>query len=111
MLQIHDYEGVSMMSRDANQKAAASEATNIFQNHYPEFLVRSSHPPLALRHKLTNVPAGDEVLHQRPHVHVVGLLDSGKSNFELLSVVLMSMCSYLVVLPRLPRPLPNRYDA
>ncbi|GJE90290.1 SEC14 family lipid-binding protein [Phanerochaete sordida] len=38
MVQIHDYEGVSMMSRDANQKAAASEATNLFQNHYPEFL-------------------------------------------------------------------------
>ena len=30
------------MIRDANQKAAAAEATNIFQNHYPEFLVRSS---------------------------------------------------------------------
>ncbi len=28
-----------MTSRDANQKAAASEATSIFQNHYPEFLV------------------------------------------------------------------------
>ncbi|PSR76321.1 hypothetical protein PHLCEN_2v8553 [Hermanssonia centrifuga] len=40
MLQIHDYEGVSMTSRDANQKAAASEATSIFQNHYPEFLAR-----------------------------------------------------------------------
>ena len=39
MVQIHDYEGVSMMSRDANQKAAASEASNLFQNHYPEFLV------------------------------------------------------------------------
>lgn len=38
MIQIHDYEGVSMTSRDANQKAAASEASNIFQNHYPEFL-------------------------------------------------------------------------
>ena len=35
-----DYEGVSMTSRDASQKAAAKEATNIFQNHYPEFLVR-----------------------------------------------------------------------
>ncbi|KAJ3478384.1 hypothetical protein NLI96_g9791 [Meripilus lineatus] len=39
MVQVHDYEGVSMV-RDANQKAAAAEATNIFQNHYPEFLVR-----------------------------------------------------------------------
>ncbi|KAI0730962.1 CRAL-TRIO domain-containing protein [Earliella scabrosa] len=40
MVQIHDYEGVSMTSRDASQKAAAKEATNIFQNHYPEFLSR-----------------------------------------------------------------------
>ncbi|KAF9525364.1 CRAL-TRIO domain-containing protein [Crepidotus variabilis] len=37
-LQIHDYEGVSITSRDANSKAAASEATNIFQSHYPELL-------------------------------------------------------------------------
>lgn len=34
-----DYEGVSMRNRDANSKNAASEATSIFQNHYPEFLV------------------------------------------------------------------------
>lgn len=34
-----DYEGVSLTSRDANSKAAASEATNIFQSHYPELLV------------------------------------------------------------------------
>ncbi|OJT12451.1 Phosphatidylinositol transfer protein sfh5 [Trametes pubescens] len=40
MVQIHDYEGVSMTQRDASQKAAAKEATNIFQNHYPEFLSR-----------------------------------------------------------------------
>ncbi|TCD69463.1 Non-classical phosphatidylinositol transfer protein (PITP) [Steccherinum ochraceum] len=39
MVQIHDYAGVSFLGgRDANQKAAAAEATNIFQNHYPEFL-------------------------------------------------------------------------
>jgi len=36
-----DYEGVGMSSRDANSKAAASEASGIFNNHYPEFLVRS----------------------------------------------------------------------
>ena len=35
-----DYAGVSMTSRDSNSKAAASEATNIFQSHYPELLVR-----------------------------------------------------------------------
>ena len=40
-----DYEGVSMTQRDAHQKAAAKEATNIFQNHYPEFLVRVSFSP------------------------------------------------------------------
>lgn len=38
MIQVHDYEGVSLRSRDANAKNAASEATNIFQSHYPEFL-------------------------------------------------------------------------
>lgn len=38
-----DYKGVTLSSRDANSKNAASEATNIFQNHYPEFLV--SPPP------------------------------------------------------------------
>ncbi|KAI0047854.1 CRAL/TRIO domain-containing protein [Auriscalpium vulgare] len=40
MIQVHDYEGVGFNSRDANSKAAAAEATNIFQNHYPEFLSR-----------------------------------------------------------------------
>ncbi|RPD58931.1 CRAL/TRIO domain-containing protein [Lentinus tigrinus ALCF2SS1-7] len=40
MVQVHDYEGVSMTQRDAHQKAAAKEATSIFQNHYPEFLSR-----------------------------------------------------------------------
>ncbi|CAL1715487.1 unnamed protein product [Somion occarium] len=41
MVQVHDYDGVSFLAgRDANQKAAAAEATNIFQNHYPEFLSR-----------------------------------------------------------------------
>ncbi len=35
-----DYEGVSLSSRTANSKAAASELSSIFQSHYPEFLVR-----------------------------------------------------------------------
>lgn len=44
MIQVHDYEGVSFMGgRDPNQKAAAGEASKIFQDNYPEFLVR---PPL-----------------------------------------------------------------
>ncbi|KAG2011423.1 SEC14 cytosolic factor [Coprinopsis cinerea AmutBmut pab1-1] len=40
MIQVHDYEGVGLTSRDANSKAAASEATNIFQSHYPELLYK-----------------------------------------------------------------------
>ncbi|KIM90576.1 hypothetical protein PILCRDRAFT_812334 [Piloderma croceum F 1598] len=40
MVQVHDYKGVTLSSRDANSKNAASEATSIFQNHYPEFLSR-----------------------------------------------------------------------
>ncbi|KAF9054487.1 CRAL-TRIO domain-containing protein [Panaeolus papilionaceus] len=39
-LQIHDYDGVSLTSRDAKSKAAASEATNIFSSHYPELLYK-----------------------------------------------------------------------
>ncbi|KAJ3521781.1 hypothetical protein NMY22_g12167 [Coprinellus aureogranulatus] len=39
-LQIHDYAGVSLSSRDANSKAAASEASNIFGAHYPELLYK-----------------------------------------------------------------------
>lgn len=39
MVQIHDYEGVSLSGRDANSKNAATEATNIFSSHYPELLV------------------------------------------------------------------------
>ncbi|KAH9479469.1 Phosphatidylinositol transfer protein SFH5 [Psilocybe cubensis] len=40
MIQVHDYLGVSFTTRDANSKAAASEATNIFQSHYPELLYK-----------------------------------------------------------------------
>ncbi|KAF9646226.1 CRAL/TRIO domain-containing protein [Thelephora ganbajun] len=38
MVQVHDYEGVGLRSRDANSKAAASQASKIFQDYYPEFL-------------------------------------------------------------------------
>lgn len=60
-----DYEGVSLRSRDANAKNAASEATNIFQSHYPEFLVSNhtlrqhiTHHTCILQHKkfFINVP-------------------------------------------------------
>ncbi|KAN0113855.1 CRAL-TRIO domain containing protein [Russula decolorans] len=40
MIQVHDYEGVTLSSRTANSKAAASAISTIFQNHYPEFLAR-----------------------------------------------------------------------
>ncbi|KZT25261.1 CRAL/TRIO domain-containing protein [Neolentinus lepideus HHB14362 ss-1] len=40
MIQVHDYEGVGLRSRDANSKNAASEATNIFGSHYPELLYK-----------------------------------------------------------------------
>ncbi|QRV74166.1 glycoside hydrolase family 43 protein [Ceratobasidium sp. AG-Ba] len=38
MVQVHDYAGVSMTSRDANSKKAAAEATKLFQDYYPELL-------------------------------------------------------------------------
>ena len=38
LLQVHDYEGVGMSSRDANSKKAAADATKIFQDYYPETL-------------------------------------------------------------------------
>jgi len=40
MVQVHDYEGVGMSSRTPESKAAAGEATNIFQSHYPELLYK-----------------------------------------------------------------------
>ncbi|KIK78506.1 hypothetical protein PAXRUDRAFT_163858 [Paxillus rubicundulus Ve08.2h10] len=40
MVQIHDYEGVGLSNRTDNSKNAASEASSIFQGHYPEFLSR-----------------------------------------------------------------------
>ena len=35
-----DHEGVGLRSHTANTKAAATQATKIFQDYYPEFLVR-----------------------------------------------------------------------
>jgi hypothetical protein len=35
-----DYEGVGLSSRTPESKAAAAEATNIFQSHYPEMLYK-----------------------------------------------------------------------
>lgn len=39
-IQIHDYQGVGLFDRTENSKRAASEATSIFQGHYPELLAR-----------------------------------------------------------------------
>ncbi|KAG7443538.1 CRAL/TRIO domain-containing protein [Guyanagaster necrorhizus] len=39
-VQVHDYAGVSLSSRDANSKQAASEASGIFSDHYPELLYK-----------------------------------------------------------------------
>ncbi|KAI5118679.1 hypothetical protein M0805_003616 [Coniferiporia weirii] len=40
MIQVHDYEGVGLNSRDANSKKAASETTPLLQDHYPETLYK-----------------------------------------------------------------------
>jgi len=40
MVQVHDYEGVGLSSRTPESKAAAAEATNMFQSHYPEMLYK-----------------------------------------------------------------------
>jgi len=40
LVQVHDYDGVSMSSRDANSKKAAADATKIFGDYYPETLYR-----------------------------------------------------------------------
>jgi len=40
MVQVHDYEGVGLSSRTPESKAAAGEASNIFQSHYPEMLYK-----------------------------------------------------------------------
>ena len=69
-----DYAGVRFMGgRDANQKAAAAQATDIFQNHYPEFLVRHDNPCLLL---LLTLGTGSQVFHQRayrPHLDLLVL--------------------------------------
>jgi len=38
LVQVHDYDGVSLTSRDAASKEAATQATKLFQDHYPELL-------------------------------------------------------------------------
>ncbi|ORY98832.1 CRAL-TRIO domain-containing protein [Syncephalastrum racemosum] len=38
MIQVHDYNGVSMFGRSANSKAATKEIIKIMQDNYPEYL-------------------------------------------------------------------------
>ena len=67
-----DYKGVTLSSRDANSKNAASEATNIFQNHYPEFLVS---PPPPIKTSQTKPPhTVPQILHKRPNPPRLDLL-------------------------------------
>ncbi|KZT59854.1 CRAL/TRIO domain-containing protein [Calocera cornea HHB12733] len=40
MIQVHDYAGVSLSSRTPESKKAASEATQIFRDYYPETLYK-----------------------------------------------------------------------
>lgn len=40
MIQVHDYEGVSIFSRNASTKAATRELINIMQDNYPEMLTK-----------------------------------------------------------------------
>lgn len=73
MVQVHDYAGVNFLGgRDANQKAAASEATKIFQDYYPEFLVRSLSLTVHTYPDVTGTV--HEVLHQRSNVRSLDLL-------------------------------------
>lgn len=44
LLQVHDYDGLGMSSRDANSKKAAADASKIFQDYYPETLVGCTSP-------------------------------------------------------------------
>jgi hypothetical protein len=68
-----DYEGVGLGSRDANSKAAAGQASKIFQDYYPEFLVCILDSPY--RYPISSLPyVVQEVLHQRPNLHDLGIL-------------------------------------
>ena len=88
---VSDYLGVSMSSRTPEAKQAASQASKIFGDYYPELLVRSSFLTFIFRSQLSLAstatihmscktladpsPPVQEVLHQRPHPHVLHFLD------------------------------------
>jgi hypothetical protein len=67
-----DYEGIGINSRTSNSKAAASELSSIFQNHYPEFLVRAPHPFPRLSSSFLIL--GAQVLRQRTGPHDLDIL-------------------------------------
>jgi hypothetical protein len=66
-----DYEGVGLGSRDANSKAAASQASKIFQDYYPELLVRVLSSSYMYQ---PSTLAVQEVLHQRSDIHDLDIL-------------------------------------
>lgn len=59
-----DYAGVSMTSRDANSKKAATEASKLFQDYYPELLAYVVDPHFLRNMILTNVTLQRQVLCQ-----------------------------------------------
>ena len=71
-----DYAGVKMSSRTANSKAAASEATNIFQSHYPELLVSMLASTIATSSKSEILYLAQKILYQcayLPHLDILGI--------------------------------------
>ena len=64
---------MGLTSRDAKSKAAASEATNIFQSHYPELLVCFLNFVLGPEVKLCSIV--QEIFRQRTNSHELDLLD------------------------------------
>lgn len=75
-----DYAGAKISDRDANSKAAASEASNIFQSHYPELLVSILASDNHCISKIAILNPVQEVLCQRayhPHLDILGIQIDG----------------------------------
>ena len=90
MVQIHDYEGVSLSSRDANSKNAASEATSIFTDHYPELLV-SSLSTLCLLPWVADVAGADALMRYAMTVQKVLRERADVDDMDLLGVQASSL--------------------
>jgi hypothetical protein len=69
-----DYEGASLSSRTANSKAAASTISDLFQKHYPEFLVRVPLPIYEPPIKSSLATLGAQVLRKCPNDHDLDIL-------------------------------------